>query len=309
MAMRFLLAVLLGTFSSSGTAAGEESKKKVLIVGIDGCRADALLAAKAPNLHGLIRDGVLAEKTQVLANRPTGADTVSGPGWASILTGVWADKHGVRDNKFEGANFKEFPHFFRHLKQARPQAFTASYVTWEPIHQRMVTAADDSQAMLKGKEPYREGDARGVQKALTLLKEGNPDALLVHLDNVDGTGHSKGFSPKVPEYLQAIEEVDAHIGRLLEALHKRPTYVREDWLIIVCTDHGGKGTGHGSGHKVPEVREVFLIISGPSVERGKIVGPTYLVDVAVTALTHLGVPIEPKWQLDGRPVGLKIKER
>jgi hypothetical protein len=27
--------------------------------------------------------------------------------------------------------------------------------------------------------------------------------------------------------------------------------------------------------------------------------------VAVTALTHLGVPIDPAWDLDGRAVGLR----
>ena len=37
----------------------------------------------------------------------------------------------------------------------------------------------------------------------------------------------------------------------------------------------------------------------------KIPGSTYLVDVPVTALTHLGVRIDPAWQLDGRPVGLR----
>ncbi|MGB1841464.1 MAG: DUF4983 domain-containing protein [Longimicrobiales bacterium] len=30
-----------------------------------------------------------------------------------------------------------------------------------------------------------------------------------------------------------------------------------------------------------------------------------MVDVAVTALTHLGIPVDPSWQLDGRPVGLR----
>ncbi|HUS39634.1 MAG TPA: hypothetical protein VMX74_09300 [Pirellulales bacterium] len=51
-----------------------------------------------------------------------------------------------------------------------------------------------------------------------------------------------------------------------------------------------------------------LIVSGPSAKRGKIEGPTFLVDVPVTALHHLGVEIDPAWKLDGHPVGLKQSE-
>jgi hypothetical protein len=53
---------------------------------------------------------------------------------------------------------------------------------------------------------------------------------------------------------------------------------------------------------------VFLIISGPGAAPGKIAGPTYLVDVAATALTHLGIPLDPTWKLDGHPVGLRVWE-
>jgi predicted AlkP superfamily pyrophosphatase or phosphodiesterase len=308
MTVRVLVA-LAGLLLNGVVLQGGEPAKKVLIIGIDGCRTDALKAARAPNLHTLIRDGTFAEKTRVLAERPTGADTVSGPGWASILTGVWADKHGVRDNRFEGANFQQFPHFFARLKQARPTAFTASYVTWEPIQRRMVTAADDSLAVPQGNEPHRDSDARGVRKTIALLKTGNPDVVFLHLDHVDGAGHAKGFSPQVREYLQAIEQVDVWIGQILEAMRQRKTYAQEDWLTVVCTDHGGKGTGHGRGHKVPEIREVFLIVSGPSAAQAQVETPTYLVDVAATALTHLGVALDPSWKLDGRPVGLKVKPR
>jgi predicted AlkP superfamily pyrophosphatase or phosphodiesterase len=291
-----------GCFALSADAPGT---KKVLIIGIDGCRSDALKAAKAPHLHGLMRDGAFAENTQILPERDTKADTVSGPGWSAILTGAWADKHGVIDNGFKGANYQDYPHFFRRLKDARPSAFTASVVTWPPIHERIVTAADASFSFYGKEKNYREYDAQAAQKACELLKEKDPDALFVYLGNVDETGHAKGFHPQVPEYARAIEEVDAHVGAILKALRDRPRFAREDWLVLVCTDHGGQGTDHAKGHKVFEIRTVFLIVSGPSIRPGKIEGPTSLVDVPVTALTHLGVPVDPKWKLDGRAVGLR----
>ena len=42
-----------------------------------------------------------------------------------------------------------------------------------------------------------------------------------------------------------------------------------------------------------------------AARRGKLDEQTYLVDVPVTALVHLGVAIDPKWKLDGKPIGLR----
>src|SRR5438132_243269 len=101
-------------------AAAQGPVKKVLLIGIDGCRPDALLAAKAPNLHGLIQDGCFSDKAQALEF------TVSGPCWSSMLTGVDWKKHGVRDNSYKGSNFGEFPNVLARFKKARPQGFAAS---------------------------------------------------------------------------------------------------------------------------------------------------------------------------------------
>jgi len=57
----------------------------------------------------------------------------------------------------------------------------------------------------------------------------------------------------MPGYRHAIEQVDAHIGRVVEALSTRKDPAGEDWLIVVTSDHGGKGFKHGGGHDQPEV--------------------------------------------------------
>ena len=53
------------------------------------------------------------------------------------------------------------------------------------------------------------------------------------------------------------------------------------------------------------VRGFVLLASGPSAARGEITPAPSIVDVAVTALTHLGVEGDPEWQLDGRAVGIR----
>jgi predicted AlkP superfamily pyrophosphatase or phosphodiesterase len=296
--------LLLG--SACGLAAQDPGPRRVLVIGIDGVRPDALAAARTRNLDRLIRAGAFADTTQILGTRYSKSNTISGPGWSSILTGVWADKHGVHDNEFEGKNYKQFPHFFRRLKDQFPEARTASFVDWSPIDEHIVSAAD-----LKKNYPsanvgeYIEHDAEIARDASRHLRDGDPHATMVYFGSVDETGHKVGFHPSVKPYVAAIEVIDGHVGQLLKAIEGRPSYKQENWLILVSTDHGGRGTGHGDGHKVPEIRTVFLIVSGTAAEQGKIQKQTYLVDLPVTALVHLGVKIDPAWKLDGQPVGLK----
>ncbi|MCI0459415.1 MAG: alkaline phosphatase family protein [Gemmataceae bacterium] len=284
------LTLLLWAPSRATQVPAEQTRaRKVLIVGIDGCRPDALKAAKAPHLHGLIREGAFSDQAQ------TGDATISGPGWTSMLTGVWRQKHGVRDNRFEGHNPREFPHLFRRVKQAMPRANTVSIVHWAPIAERIVVDADVS--------TKHKNDEAVTREAVQILLKGNPDVMFLHFDEVDYAGHKYGFHPKVPQYVQAIERADTQVGAVLTALRQRKTYEREDWLILVSTDHGGSGKGHGKD--IPEHRTIFLIVSGPSAARGVIDPAPGIVDVTVTALVHLGVALDPRWRLDGRAVGLR----
>ncbi|NED81330.1 nucleotide pyrophosphatase, partial [Streptomyces sp. SID11233] len=121
----------------------------------------------------------------------------------------------------------------------------------------------------------------------------------VHLDNVDHAGHSYGAASN--QYLQALATVDAQLGQLLDAVRGRSSYAREDWLVLVTTDHGHTDAGGHGGNTLPE-RQTFLVASGGGLPAGSVRYDVRMPDVAVTALAHLGVPIDPAWGLDGRPL-------
>ncbi len=545
--------------STVSLAAGPKTGR-VLIIGMDGTRPDALAKAKTPHIDQLITKGAFTDTAQILGERYDKNNTISGPGWSSILTGVWADKHGVHDNSFKGRNYEQFPHFFKNLKRLKPDAYTVSLVAWSPIKEFIVEEADvdeyftinrgpnqlvdlkasgdkvqantrdgkwhhllatrkdgvvslyldgqlaakveafndqfdlegksyflgrdtrsgatafdgnladirlwqralsadevrslasqsgkaetsregllaeilcssegkngngrilansvgpasgvgnatavsktaglefaaaddsngpkagslklagkenkDSGARLPLEEPlkkitrgdftietrfrttdegrnilmgnYGKGaaclnlelhdknqvrlylqppapaakkdpadnkteapngeqarDSKIAESAAKILGEADPTAMFVYFHQVDAAGHGKGFSPDVPEYVKAIENVDGNIGTVLKALHARPKYAEENWIVIVCTDHGGYLKGHGDGHDKPEIRQVFLIVSGPAAKVGRIEEQAYLVDVPATALMHLTGQLDRQWELDGKPVGLK----
>ena len=147
--------------------------------------------------------------------------------------------------------------------------------------------------------------AKPRRRCTQFITDKDPTAVMLYLGQVDESGHKYGFHPKVKEYVKAIETVDGHIGTVLAAIEARPNLAKESWVIIICTDHGGVGLNHGGGRRTPEIRDVFLIISGPAVIRQRYEQPTYQVDVVATALTHLGISLDPAWKLDGKPVGLK----
>jgi predicted AlkP superfamily pyrophosphatase or phosphodiesterase len=302
--LRWMLLLVAGL--CAGLAPAEERAKKVIFIGIDGCRWDAVQAANTPHLDQLVANGFFAHGTEILAPRETPGDTVSGPGWSNLLCGVWPDKHGVIDNSFQGANYDEYPHFFARIKAVRPAAATGSFSNWGPIKDKILRGADEVYSEdAHGAAAYIAADERAANACIDVLRTKQPDVLMLYQGQVDETGHAKGFHPSVPEYRQAIERVDAAIGQVLQTIRDRSTFDSEDWLVLVATDHGGLGTGHGGGRKVDEIRRTFLIVSGPSAKRGRTEEPTYQVDVVATALTHLGIALQPEWKLDGKPVGLK----
>jgi len=280
----FLAPLLLLLFLAPALDAQTPRARKLLIIGIDGCRPDALLKAKTPHLAKLIDEGAFTDQAK------TGDITVSGPGWTSMLTGVWREKHGVRDNKFENHDWKTYPHIFERIIKKRPGIVTASVVHWAPINEKIVKTCNHIVT--------RKTDAAVIVEAEKLLAKPELDVLFVHFDDVDHAGHTKGFHPDVPAYVKSIELTDTYVGRLLDVLNKRAGRADEDWLILVSTDHGGNNKGHGKN--TPQERTIFLIAHGPGIAKRRLEGTPGVVDVAVTALDFMGVDLDERKSLDGQ---------
>ncbi len=280
--------------------------RKVLVIGIDGLRPDALLEADAPNLQGLMDSGAWTFSAVAGGESGTATEqpTVSGPGWSSILTGVWADRHRVVDNSFIGRRYDRYPHFFRRLKEAEPEAFLSSIVSWHPIDDVIVGAVGafvDYRAKGAG-ATYDVRDRSVRDLAAAHLAAADPDVLFLHFDQVDGAGHAYGFSPGVAEYTRAVAEVDDLIGDVLMAMRARPGYAEEDWLVVVTTDHGGLGVSHGG--QTQDERRIFMIVSGGKARRGEMTASPGHTAAPATALAHLGVPVDPDWGWADEAFGL-----
>lgn len=265
--------------------------RKVLIIGIDGTRADALMAANTPNIDALVRHSAYSYAAE------TQYPTYSGPGWTSMITGVWSNKHKVTNNSFTSTNFGQYPTFIKRLEDSNPNLHTVSMAHWNPINDNIVRSdADYSQKY--------SSDADVTNAVVSYLSGQNPDAMFVHLDEVDGAGHSTGFSPTNQTYLNKIEQEDSYVGQMVNAIKARPTYASEDWMIILSTDHGGRGTGHGGSSY--EERRIFVIASRTNGIKQALSG-LHIIDVPVTAMHHMQLAIDPAWNLDGKAINVNTQ--
>ncbi|MFJ9853600.1 alkaline phosphatase family protein [Streptomyces sp. NPDC101150] len=277
----------------SRAAARLSATPKVLVIGLDGAgRLDRVKDADTPTLDGLMAAGVTAP-TSLYASPM--ARTESAPGWSTIITGVWPDKHGVKDNSFTGADYTTYPDFLTRIERARPALRTYAIASWAPIPDRIFSAEVDTRIAT----PEAEYDKGTTARAVAQLKDGDPDAVFVQLDNVDHAGHSSGAASQA--YLDALHTVDAQVGELLAALASRPARAAEDWLVLITADHGHTDPG-GHGGATWNERQTFVLATGTGLPAGTLRHDVKIVDIAATALHHLGIPADPAWRLDGRPL-------
>jgi len=269
---------------------GRKLNPKLLIIGIDGCRPDALVTANTPFLDSLSANGTL-----LLNSKNTGL-SYSGPGWSGLLTGVREDKHGVLDNSFINSNFTEYPHIFKRVKDNYPNGRTVSVCQWHPINNKIASGYVDS--LINTENSTNDVQIRTNKE----LEVENLTSLFVHFDDVDAAGHKYGFDPNNINYTEAIENTDLAIGSILEKVKSRNNYSNENWAVIITTDHGGIGKRHGGFSD--EERDIFIILSGGNLSSVRETAinsncPPRLVDIFPTVLNHLGITIEVEWGLDG----------
>lgn len=324
---RFILTgVFLTSFAASVTAAGPGKQndfqgRRVLLIGIDGCRRDvteqAIKEGRVPHLAKLAAGGHAFWNMEAggpiigKLNQPT----ISGPGWSTLFTGVFADKHGILGNgdKFKAGNFRDYPHFFRHLHEAKPNAWLGSIVgdTWPEVNSILIPRSGEDLAkilvavpneeVMVGTDKRKLTDANVTKEAVRCLSEENPDVLFLHYLDVDHAGHQFGFGPDSPLYVSTLKTLDGQIGTVLEAMEKRPQFKDESWLIVVMTDHGGVKRVHGG--QSPEERQIFAFFHAPGfkpVEERS--GTTLQSIVAPTVLNYLQIPIKPAWGFESEPL-------
>ncbi len=252
--LKLTTCLIFGLFVFQISQGQDNRQRKLLIIGIDGCRPEGIDAANTPNIDAIAANG---QKTyHSYCQFPTWSAT----GWSSMLTGTWSHKHQAKENFFIGNQLSTYKHLFSHINDVNPSLVTASIVDWSPINNTIVKHADI--------KITTSSDDRVRDRSVETLTNEDVDILFSYFVSVDDNGHATGFSANNPNYINAVEVVDGYVGDIMTALNNRPNIVNENWLIFVSTDHGGLSRGgyiDGHGANSWGEKNTFMIISGDSI--------------------------------------------
>jgi predicted AlkP superfamily pyrophosphatase or phosphodiesterase len=213
----------------------------LLLVGIDGLRLDLATPERAPHLRALLARGASTRMTMA-------EPTVSGPGWATLLTGASHDEHGVVDNRFVGSRLASIPDLLSRAAFADPTRTTFAAAAWPPlvdpvgvgpiIHTRdEQRRAERHRVVVRDGETYgyRTSDAEIADFAVAGLFSAGPDVSFVYFSGADEAAHVYGAISR--QYVDAVTRIDVHLGRMLAVVEHRARD-GERWLVVVTTDHG-----------------------------------------------------------------------
>ena len=87
--------------------------------------------------------------------------------------------------------------------------------------------------------------------------------LFLQFDELDGSGHSYGFSPSVQEYTNTVSTLDAYSQELFDIIETRREN-GEDWLYVIISDHGGEGFSHSDGSH-PNINQTIFFVQHPEL--------------------------------------------
>lgn len=222
-------------------AARPATPATLLLVSLDGFRADYLDRGLSPMLSALADQGVRAK-----AMKPS-FPSLTFPNHYTLVTGRYPDDHGIVDNsmadpalgRFSLGNRKAVGDA-RWWNEAEPiwvtaqkQGLRAATLFWPGSEAAIHGVRPDHWLPYDGDMPY---DAR-VDKVLSWLDlpaAQRPQLLTLYFEAVDTAGHYYG--PDAPQTNAAIGQVDAALARLVAGLKQRGLYDRID--LIVVADHG-----------------------------------------------------------------------
>ncbi len=240
----------------SAPLAEGKTEKKAIVIGYDGCRTDALTMLDENGEGGisyLLSKGADAEIAYCGGvNFPAinTQATSTAPGWCSILTGQWADVHGITDNNIEKSN--EHLTLLTTLVEEKTINNSAFYVSWDGhFNSEGKTYWQEKNYIAEKGLAVNfldaEDDNGTVSNVVTDLNKADcTDFIFTILEHTDHAGHDTGFSINNPDYQKAFADAEKDGRAIIDAVESRSSYSTEDWLIIITSDHGGYNTGHGN---------------------------------------------------------------
>lgn len=290
MILRRLFPILaaLAAVTMASAAAAQAPQRPVIMIGIDGFRADYLERGLTPTIARLAQDGVHAE-----GGMKPSWPSVTFPNFYTLATGMHPDHHGLVNNTMRAPELPGRTFALRNRAEVMDRVW---YDAGEPI---WVTAENAGLRTATMFWPGSEAPIRGVRPTywmpfeqsvpsmarvnmllgwMTLPPEERPHLTTIYFDVLDTAGHH--FGPDAPETNAVLADVDNAVKVLLEGLATRN--IEAD--IVIVADHGmapvsGERVTFLDDHVDPTAIDV--VASGPVVSLNPVAGREAEVEAAL----------------------------
>lgn len=231
----------------------------LILISLDGFRWDYLQSPEAPNLRALAARGVHAEGLIPIF------PAVTFPNHYTIVTGLYADRHGIVANDiFDAPSGRRFA--LSDPAEVRDPLWWGGEPIWVTAERAGLRTATmfwpGSEAPIQGIRPtnwraYDEslsGSGR-VDQVLQWLDEPEarrPAFVTLYFEDADTAGHQAG--PDSADVQEAIGRLDGYLERLLSGLERRNLLGRTN--LVIVSDHGMAAV---SGDRVLELDDYIAL--------------------------------------------------
>jgi len=298
------------TAVNSMALAEPSASPKVVFVIIDGIPADVIERVPTPTIDAIAAAGGYSRATVGgPIGEPGETPTISAPGYMSLITGTWANKHNVYDNYGISPDY-DYWNLFRLARSEKPELQLGIFSTWTDNRtillgeglaeagnwrfDAVVDGFEEDEAAFPP-EPLdahiEDIDDAVSREAGELIELKGPDLSWVYLQYTDDMAHEHGDSPELDE---AVVAMDARLSLIWSAVQARQKAFDEDWLVIVTTDHGRDvETGRDHGGQTERERTIWIATNSQRLTPSFYSMPA-IVDIYPSIATHLGITIPEK---------------
>jgi hypothetical protein len=259
--------------------AADNAVNRVIAISIDGLNPRAIQKlgkSRTPTFHRLMSEGAYT-----LNARTVREQTHTLPNHTSMLTGRRVNDehggHGYVKNFDNGSTVHQaaghyvvsvfdvvHDHGGSTALYASKIKFKLHERTWKTHGRPDPIGRNDGRAKID--RFTIDGDnTRLVAKLNAELRRSPREFTFVHLSLPDRVGHTHEFMG--PEYLDAVQYTDRLVGRILNTVAARPG-LRRNTLVILTSDHGGRGAAHNGASRLQNYRIPFMAW-GPGVAAGR----------------------------------------
>ena len=218
-----------------------ENDNYVLLISMDGFRADYLDITDTPNFDKMAKNGVRSKGLIPVFISKTF------PNHYSIATGMYAESHGLIANSFFASDLDSY-YSMRNRKSVENGDFYGGEPIWVTAEKQGVKSASyfwvGTEAAIADVRPsiWKRYDQKvpfddridSVMTWFSLPISQRPRLILLYFHEPDGTGHEYG--PSSVETVKQIQRMDGIIGTIMEKAGKLS--IADKLNVLVVSDHG-----------------------------------------------------------------------